>query len=75
MKYANIGKCLKIAQVKKDMTTVTLANLLGVSPQVAGLMRQRPDMKYHQMQDICALFGMTVTEFLSLEDWVDPISE
>ncbi|MDB4559248.1 helix-turn-helix transcriptional regulator [bacterium] len=72
MKYANIGKCLKIAQVKKDMTTVSLANLLGVSPQVAGLMRQRPDMKYHQIQDICALFDMTVDDFLGLEDWVEP---
>lgn len=72
MKYANLGKCLKIAQVKKDMTTVTLARLLGVSPQVAGLMRQRADMKYHQMQDICALFDMSVEEFIALESWVEP---
>ena len=67
MNKPNLGRCLKIAQVKYDMNTARLAEKLMISPQVAARLRIMPDMKYYTILRICDVFKMEPSEFINLE--------
>ena len=67
MTKPNLGRCLKIAQVKYDINTTRLAEKLMTSPQVASRLRMMPDMKYHTMLRLCEIFKIEPSEFIKLE--------
>ncbi len=66
-KVINIGRCIRIAQVKKDMTGADLANRMNVSRQQISRWRKADDMKFSRVEEFAAAFQMPVIEFLSLE--------
>ena len=64
MKYANVGKSLRVAQALRDVKNIDLASEFGVKPQQVIRWRNSPDMPLHKVQDFAAYFEMTLNEFL-----------
>lgn len=63
----NIGRCIRIAQVKKEMTGSDLAAIMNVSRQQVARWRKADDMKWSRVCLFASAFQMPVLEFLSLD--------
>lgn len=68
IKYIHFGKCLKIAQAMRDVKNVDIAKEFGVKPQQVIRWRGMADMNMHKVQWFAQYFGMTVDEFMSLDN-------
>lgn len=64
----DVGRCLRIAQAKYDIKSAELAKRMGTFPQQIVRYRARKDMSIQTLVSIVAIFGISVDEFLSLEE-------
>lgn len=64
MKYANVGKSLRVAQALKDVKNIDLASKFGVKPQQVIRWRNSSDMSLHKVQELAQYFEMSLNEFL-----------
>lgn len=63
----NIGRCIRIAQVKYDMTGADLAIKMNVSRQQIARWRKADDMKISRIELFAEAFGVSAIELLSLD--------
>ena len=64
MKYANVGKSLRVAKALKDIRNIDLASKFGVKPQQVIQWRNSSDMSLHKVQELAQYFEMSLNEFL-----------
>jgi DNA-binding Xre family transcriptional regulator len=63
----NAGKCVRVAQAMRDISSANLARLSGVQPQQVMRWRKQENMKLHTMQQLCIIFEMGLDEFSALD--------
>ena len=63
----NAGKCVRVAQAMRDISSANLARLSGVQPQQVMRWRKQENMKLHTMQELCRIFDMSLDDFCSLD--------
>lgn len=66
-KPSNVGKCLQVAQILKNVKSADLAAGLGVAPQQVVRWRSASNMRLHTVQEIASYLGMSLDEFCSLD--------
>ena len=64
----NVGLCVRMAQVKKDISTARMAEDFGTFRQQIQRWRSASDMHLHKIEMLADYFGMTRDEFLGLGD-------
>ena len=64
----DVGRCLRIAQVKYDVKSAELANRLETFPQQVVRWRSNEDMRVQTLVRICNAIGISVDEFLELQE-------
>ena len=68
MMSTNVGKCIRVAQEKRDISTAAMAKDFGVARQQAYRWRNSEDMRVHKVEEFANYFGMDRNEFLNLGD-------
>jgi hypothetical protein len=68
MNRTNVGKCIRVAQEKRDISTVNMAKDWKVARQQVHRWRSVQDMRLHQIESFAEYFNMTRDEFLKLGD-------
>lgn len=68
MSTTNVGKCIRVAQEKRDISTIQMAKDFNVARQQVHRWRGSPDMRIHKIEEFAAYFKMTRDEFLKLGD-------
>jgi protein tyrosine phosphatase len=63
-----VGKCIKIAQEKRDITTMQMARDFNVHRQQVQRWRASDDMRLHKIEEFAEYFRMSRDEFLRLGD-------
>lgn len=64
----NVGKCVRIAQAKREISTANMADDFGVFRQQVQRWRSANDMRLHKVEELAEYFGMSRDEFLKLGD-------
>jgi DNA-binding Xre family transcriptional regulator len=64
----NFGKSLRLAQVKKGVSSTELATRLGITKQQVSQWRYREDAKLSLVTKICNCIDMHPFDFLELND-------
>ena len=67
----NFGRCLEIALVKHQKKNVWLADKIGLTPTRIGHLRKSQHVNTVTLEKCANAFGMTVVEFLQLEEKID----
>ncbi|MGB2401548.1 MAG: helix-turn-helix domain-containing protein [Porticoccaceae bacterium] len=62
------GKCLRLLQRRFDISTVDLAQKLDCHAQQVFRWRNQSNMKLHTLQKICAVAGITLDDFVKLNE-------
>lgn len=68
MNKTNVGKCIRIAQEKRGVSTLTMAEHFNVHRQQVQRWRSSEDMRLHRIEQFANYFDMTRDEFLQLGD-------
>jgi hypothetical protein len=68
MVKTNVGKCIRVAQEMRDISTSTMCKDFGVSRQQVHRWRSSDDMRVHKVEEFANYFNMGRNEFLSLGD-------
>lgn len=61
------GRCIRVAQVLRDMSAQDIADRMGTTRQQVHRWRSQPNLKIHQIEDFARVFDMSVAELLSLD--------
>lgn len=69
-KLSNVGKCIRIAQEAKEVKTREICEQLGICRQQLQRWRRQENLKLHTVQQFAGIFGMSVNEFISLDERV-----
>lgn len=59
----DVGLCLKIAQIKYDISNAELGRRLGVAPQQVIRWRKSKNLKFHTVEQLVSQFGIGIDEF------------
>lgn len=62
----DVGKCVKMAQIKNEISTAKMAEDFGVFRQQIQRWRSANDMRLHKIEELADYFGMSRDEFLKL---------
>lgn len=62
----DVGKCIKVAQMKRNIESEKMAHDFGVVKQQIYRWRNTEDMTVSKADEFAKYFGMTLTEFLEL---------
>lgn len=62
----NVGKSIKVAMAKRDMTPKMLAEKMGVTRQYVGNMMGSQTVGVGTINKLCEVFGMKASEFVAL---------
>lgn len=68
MNRTNVGKCIRIAQEKRDVSTQNMARDFSVHRQQVQRWRSAQDMRLHRIEEFAEYFRMGRDEFLKLGD-------
>lgn len=68
MKTIDVGKCIKVAQMKRSVRSDRIAKDFGVAKQQVYRWRNSPDMAVSKACMFADYFNMSVGEFLQLGD-------
>jgi hypothetical protein len=68
MVKTNIGKCIRVAQEMRDISTSKMARDFGVVRQQVHRWRNAEDMRVHKAEEFANYFDMDRNAFLSLGD-------
>jgi len=68
MSKTNVGKCIRMAQEKRDVTTMKMAEDFNVHRQQVQRWRSSEDMRISRIERFAEYFGMNRNEFLELGD-------
>jgi len=58
------GKCLKMAQIHLDVSSVELAKITASTPQQVVRWRSQANMKIHTIDKICKAMNISIYDFL-----------
>lgn len=64
----NFGKSLRLAQIKKGVSSVELATRLGITKQQVSQWRYREDAKLSLVHKVCGQLQMHPFDFLELSN-------
>ena len=68
MQRIDVGKCIKIAQAKRDISVDQMARDMKVVKQQVYRWRQADDIKLRKVEELAEYFDMSLIEFLQLGD-------
>jgi transcriptional regulator with XRE-family HTH domain len=66
-RLSHIGKCIRIAQEMRSVSTKDLCDQMGVARQQMHRWKNSDNLKIHTVQSLADIFDMTVNEFIALD--------
>ena len=66
-RHCNVGKCIRIAQEVRSVSTKDLCAQMGVARQQMHRWKNSDNLKIHTVQSLADIFDMTVNEFIALD--------
>jgi DNA-binding Xre family transcriptional regulator len=64
--WIDVGKCLRVAQARKGLSNLELAEKMKKSPQQICRWRTQPDLRVQTVQSLCVALDIELNDFLQI---------